>query len=140
MSHGDERPESDGLTHQERMTLEEEAIGLILKREPALERTPTNNPGFDLTEKGPDGQTVRWVEVKAMKGTLNDRPVTLSRTQFEYAQERGDAYWLYVVESAAIQENARILKIRNPAGRAQNFSFDHGWATVAEGIKAAEVT
>ena len=140
VSHGDERPESDGLTHQERMNLEEEAISLILKREPALERTPTNNPGFDLTEKGPDGQRVRWVEVKAMKGTLDDRSVTLSRTQFECAQKHGDAYWLYVVESAATPEEARILRIRNPAGKAQNFSFDHGWATVAEDMKAAEVT
>ena len=78
--------------------------------------------------------------MKAMKGTLDDRSVTLSRTQFECAQKHGDAYWLYVVESAATPEEARILRIRNPAGKAQNFSFDHGWATVAEDMKAAEVT
>ena len=45
-------------------------------------------------------QPTRWIEEKAMTGNLFDRPVGLSRTQFEYAQEHGEAYWLYVVEHA----------------------------------------
>jgi hypothetical protein len=36
-----------------------------------------------------------------MTGSLEDRPVGLSRTQFEYAQKHGEEYWLYVVEHAA---------------------------------------
>ena len=128
----DERPEPDGLIHQERMILEDKAIELILKQEPELKRMPMNNPGFDLTELAPTGQPVKWVEVKAMSGTLSDRSVTLTRTQFDCAQEHGDAYWLYVVENAGSREESRLVRIRNPAGKAQTFTFDHGWMDVAE--------
>ena len=127
----------DHLSRQERMTLEEKSIKLILKEEPELERTPTNNPGFDLTQPGPDGLPVKWVEVKAMKATLHDRPVGLTRTQFGYAQKHGEAYWLYVVENAATPKHARIVRIKNPAGRARTFTFDHGWIAVSEEIREA---
>ena len=133
---GDES-ETDGLTHQERMSLEDKAIELIIGQEPELRRTPTNNPGFDLTELGPDGEPVKWIEVKAMKGTLLDRPVGLSRTQFEWAQEHGRSYWLYVVECAGDPEHAQVVRIQDPAGKAQTFTFDHGWVAVAEDINVA---
>ena len=135
----EEAYDPDGLTHQERMDLEDEAIGLILGREPGLERTPTNNPGFDLTEPGPDGQPVKWVEVKAMKGTLKDRPVGLSRTQFECAQEHGSAFWLYVVESVGVPGEARVVRIPDPAGNAGTFTFDHGWIAVSDGAKPIDL-
>jgi hypothetical protein len=126
----------DGLEHQARRALEENAIALILSHEPQLQRTPTNNPGFDLTQPGPDANPVKWVEVKAMKGTLKDRPVGLSSKQFEYAQEHGEAYWLYVVERAGSSEEARIVRIQDPAGKARTFTFDHGWLAVADIIQS----
>ena len=126
---GEEDP--DGLVHEARMTLEDTAISLIQSEEPQLKRTPTNNPGFDLSEVGPDGKISKWVEVKAMTGTLDDRPVGLSKTQFEYAQEHRSAYWLYVVERAGDSEEARVLRIQDPAGKAQTFTFDHGWRASA---------
>ena len=134
----EEGSEPDSLTHQERMSLEDKAIELIIKQEPELKRMPTNNPGFDLTESSLDGQPVKWVEVKAMRGTLHDRSVGLSRTQFECAQEHEGAYWLYIVESAGAPEQARVVRIQDPAGKAQTFTFDHGWVAVAEDIKAAD--
>ena len=134
----EEESDPDGLTREERMKLEDDAIALILEDEPELERTPTNNPGFDLTEPGPDGQPVRWVEVKAMKGTLRDRPVGLSRTQFDCSREHGEAFWLYVVEGAGIPEEARVLRIQDPAGSAETFTFDHGWTAVADGAGGDE--
>ena len=126
----DEDP--DGLQHQERMSLEDRAIDLIVSREPALQRTRPNNPGFDLIERGPDGTPIRFIEVKAMRSTLNHRPVTLTRTQFQFAQERQNAYWIYVVENAGDSEQSRIVRIKNPAGKAQTFTFDHGWVEVSE--------
>jgi hypothetical protein len=122
----------DGLDHQDRMALEEKAIKFILSSEPRLRRTPVNNPGFDLCEVGPDGQPIRWIEVKAMSGTLHDRPVGLSSKQFEWADEKGESYWLYIVERADAGDSARIVRIQNPAGKAQTFTFDHGWLAVAE--------
>jgi Domain of unknown function (DUF3883) len=105
-------------------------LDLILACEPKWRRTPTDNPGFDLFEPGSDGQPIHWCEVKAMTGSLQDRPVALSRTQFECAREHRSDYWLYAVERAGT-ENARIVRIQDPAGKARTFTFDSGWLDVA---------
>jgi hypothetical protein len=125
-----DEPDPDGIDHQERLELEARAIDRILKQEPLLQRTPLNNPGFDLIEPNAVGRPKRWIEVKAMTGTLESRPVGVSRTQFVAAQQYGDQYWLYVVENAASDTDFRIVRIRDPAGRARTFTFDRGWATL----------
>lgn len=126
----DEDP--DGLTREARMDLESKAIAFILDKEPDLKRTPEGNRGYDLYEPGPDGEPpVKYVEVKAMSGTFKNRPATLSKTQFESAQKHQDAFWLYVVENAGDPE-PRIVKIQNPAGKAQAFTFDRGWVELSE--------
>jgi hypothetical protein len=102
-----------------------------------LRRTPTHNPGFDLFETRNDGEPICWIEVKAMTGGLDDRPVGLSRTQFAFAETHGAAYWLYVVEHAN-GESARIIRIQDPAGKARTFTFDHGWLAVAAEPKAVD--
>ena len=127
----DEEPDSDGLDQATRMKIEVQAIALIISLEPGLKRTPDGNPGFDLFEVNGSGQQVRWVEVKSMTGSLENRPVGLSRTQFDYARVKGDAYWLYVVEHATDSEKARVLRIQNPVAHARTFTFDHGWSHIA---------
>lgn len=121
----------DGLDHGERMALEAKAISLIRAREPSLKPTPVGNKGFDLVETDANDEPERWVEVKAMKGCLEDRPVGLSSVQFEFARQHGDQYWLYVVEHAGDRDRARILKIKDPVGRSGTFTFDKGWSSVA---------
>lgn len=116
------------------MQIEGRAIDLIIGLEPALRRTPEGNPGFDLFETGSGGRQIRWVEVKSMTGTLEDRPVGLSRVQFDFAREKGDAYWLYVVEHAADPAQVRLLRIQNPFGHARTFTFDHGWSALAQAV------
>lgn len=120
----------DGLAHEDRMALEEAAIELILNREEAWQRTPRGNEGFDLVQFA-GGQECKWCEVKAMAGSLGERPATMSHAQFKCAQEHGEAYWLYVVERAGSDE-ARIVRIQDPAGKAKTFTFDRGWLDVAE--------
>lgn len=125
-----ENPDPDGLTYKKRMDLESMAIALILEREPDWQQTPINNPGYDLYKiNGDDGQK-HYCEVKAMSGSLKDRPVGLSHTQFKYAYDHGENYWLYVVEHAG-NKRSRIVKIQDPAGKARTFTFDHGWINVA---------
>lgn len=128
----DEATDPDGLDQELRMKLEAAAIDKITQLEPALKRTAEGNRGFDLYELDASGNPLRWVEVKSMTGSLADRPVGMSRAQFDFAREKGDAYWLYVVEYASELERARILRIRNPAGQARTFTFDHGWANLAQ--------
>ena len=130
----DEAPDEAQHQESERRSLEAQAIDYIVSLEPVLQRTPPNNPGFDLIERGSDGEPVRWVEVKAMSGAFDNRPVTMTRAQFEFAQEHQDAYWLYVVENAGTPDHSRIIRIKDPAGKAQTFTFDHGWAKVSENL------
>ncbi|SFM59189.1 protein of unknown function [Nitrosomonas communis] len=128
----DEESDPDGLDQIARMKLEELAIQQILAVEPKLKRAAAFNPGFDLVEEGSDGQPIRWVEVKAMTGTLHDRPVGISSTQFECARLHGAAFWLYVVEKVSSPEGTRILRIQDPAGHVRTFTFDHGWVHITK--------
>ena len=130
----DDGPDPDGLDQELRMRLEAKAIDEIIKLEPELKRTPEGNKGFDLYETDAAGNPRKWVEVKSMTGSLKDRPVGLSRAQFDLAQEKGTAYWLYVVEYADERDRSRILGINDPAGHAKSFTFDHGWAAVAHDL------
>ncbi len=127
----EEEPDPDGLDRPARMALEARAIELILASEPNWQRTPAFNPGYDLFGVDPDGKPNRWCEVKAMTGSLDDRPVGLSRRQFECAREHGADYWLYIVEHAGT-ERARLVRIQDPAGKARTFTFDSGWTAAAE--------
>ena len=130
--HPDEtEPDPDGLDPGSRMKLEAKAIELILADEPDWQQTPPNNPGYDLYKVDEDGQPIRWCEVKAMKDSLQDRPVGLSRTQFDFAREHGESYWLYVVEHAGDAQKAHIVRIRDPAGKARTFTFDRGWLAIS---------
>ena len=129
--HSDNETDLDGLQHADRMVLEEKAISFILKREPEWRRTPTHNPGYDLFRTGRDEAPVRWCEVKAMTGSLKDRPVGMSSVQFDCARVHGRDYCLYVVERAGTAD-ARIVRIKDPAGKARTFTFDRGWLDVSE--------
>ncbi|NNU50449.1 DUF3883 domain-containing protein [Rhizobium sp. WYCCWR 11279] len=129
--------DADGTTMEERMALEEKGIERILVQEPQLRRTQAGNEGFDLFEDGKDGKVERWIEVKAMSAALSDRPVALSKAQIEYARRFGSRYWLYIVEYAADDQRARLLKICDPFGAARMFTFDRGWVNAAEIVDLA---
>ena len=129
VQHTDET-DTDSPEHAARMALEETAIRFILEQEPAWQRTDTNNPGFDLYQVDANDIKIRWCEVKAMSGAFDSHPVGMSKRQFEEAQLRGEAYWLYVVEDAAT-DAPRIVPIRDPAGQARTFTFDNGWRDIA---------
>jgi hypothetical protein len=128
----EEESDPDGLDHGMRMEIEGKAINAILLLESSLRKTAEGNKGFDLYELDATGKPSRWVEVKSMTGSLEDRPVGMSRAQFDFAREKGDAYWLYVVEYASDVERERILRIQDPVGHARTFTFDHGWVAVAQ--------
>ena len=133
----DEGPDPDGLDQSKRMQLEAKAIEKIIGLEPNPKQTAEGNKGFDLYEADAEGNVIRWIEVKSMTGSLNDRPVGLSRAQFDLALQRREAFWLYVVENASEMETARVVKIQDPAGRARTFTFDSGWLSTAETIPEA---
>ena len=124
---------TDGLDNSARMDLERSAIEFILDHEPDWQRTATNNPGFDLYRGTTIETATHWCEVKAMAGTLDDRDVGMSSTQFEHARNRGSAFWLYVVERAGT-ETPSLVRIQDPVGKAKTFTFDVGWRSAADDI------
>ena len=97
---------------------------------PAWQRTPANNAGYDLFRSDQRGETI-YCEVKAMTRTLDDRPVGISRTQFEHAYKHGESFWLYIVEHAGSSGDARIVRIQDPAGNARTFTYDSGWRAIS---------
>lgn len=122
-------PDPEGLSPDERMAVEEQAIQLILSQEPQLQRTPEGNPGYDLFERDEKGNILKYVEVKSMRGSIDSHPATLSHVQFELALKEGRKYSLYIVEGVG-GSNPRVLRIQNPAGRDSRFTFDAGWRNV----------
>ena len=126
----DVETDPDGLGQSSRMAIENKAIGFILEREPDWNRTPEYNPGYDLYKADLDKQPIVLCEVKAMTQSLAERPVGMTRTQFEYARKYGENYWLYIVEHTN-GEVPRIVRINNPAGKARTYTFDRGWKDVA---------
>lgn len=126
----DDDRDPEGLERDERLSLEEGAIDCILKSEPNWVRAmASNNPGYDLYQQDEDGKECAWCEVKAMKETLDQRSVCLSRAQIEFAREHRMDFWLYIVENAG-GASPRILRIRNPFGQAKYFALDAGWREV----------
>ena len=128
--HMDEQADPDGLEHSERLALEKKSRQFILKLEPEWKEASQDNPGFDLYQEDSSGNQVRFCEVKAMSATMENRPATMTRTQFEKAQEEREAFWLYVLENAD-SDSPHLVKIQDPAGKGQTFTFDKGWLAVA---------
>jgi hypothetical protein len=92
------------------------------------------NPGFDVRSVADDD--IRIIEVKAVDGPWNETGVGMTQTEFGIAREKGEDYWLYVVENA--RGLPTVHPIRNPAGRVDRFMFDHGWRDAADPPEPAE--
>ena len=67
-------------------------------RQPRL--MPHNHPGVDIEVSNEEGAVERVIEVNPTAGAWRERGVAMSREQFNYAEDAGITYWLYVVEKA----------------------------------------
>ena len=127
-------PDAPPKTQSNNLAVEKAAIDFIQSQnsEKGWHTTPTNNEGFDLyrTQSGrKNGKITAWCEVKSLSGKFTG--ISLTRPEFKKAQECGDAYWLYIVEEATTA-NPKLLKIQNPAGKVERFTYGHRWRNVAE--------
>ncbi len=118
--------------------VEEKALKFIQEKEKGWRRPAnSNNKGFDLyqTESGrKNGKIIRWCEVKSLSGKFNR--VSLTKAEFECAQEHGENYWLYIVENVALLDQGgepSLIRIQNPAGKAERFSYGNSdWRKAAQ--------
>ncbi|MCW1886729.1 DUF3883 domain-containing protein [Luteolibacter flavescens] len=130
--------------HGHNVSLGKLAVGWVLQFELSQGRKPMSmahaNPGYDVeSRRGRNPDPERYIEVKGINGDWGQNGVPLSSIQFDRARKEGDKFWLYVVENAGDPEKVRIHMIQNPAGKATQFRFDHGWrqaGQTAAGFKA----
>lgn len=93
--------------------------------------------GYDVESRNLTGSIVRVIEVKSLTGRWADSFAVLSKAQFKKSWEKGDLFWLYVVERAMTDDFA-IYRIQNPAEKANHFMFDDGWRAIAEITSTSE--
>lgn len=100
---------------------------------------PHENPGFDVISRDGTGRILRHIEVKSTASGWDDMGVGLTRTQFDFAQQNRETFWLYVVEHALDDNDARVMRIADPIGRADEFRFDDGWSVVSEDVDTTDL-
>lgn len=99
----------------------------------ALTEMPHNNPGFDIHGITDDDKD-EYIEVKGQSGAWTEDGVALTPTELMTAQQKGDRYWLCVVEYAQDEKRRQLYLLRNPYGLTQQFRFDVGWKSAAESV------
>ena len=99
----------------------------------ALTEMPHNNPGFDVHAITDDDKD-EYIEVKGQSGAWTEEGVALTPTELMTAQQKGDRYWLCVVEYAQDEKRRQLHLLRNPYGLTQQFRFDVGWKSAAETV------
>lgn len=100
----------------------------------SLTEMPHNNPGFDVHGIADDNQD-EYIEVKGQSGAWTEEGVALTPTELMTAQQKGDRYWLCVVEYAQDDKRRQLHLLRNPYGLTQQFRFDVGWKSAAESLE-----
>jgi sacsin len=127
---------TDPLNDEERPNhaIGRNAVGMVMAYERLQDRRPRSmahaNPGYDIESL--KGRVVeRYIEVKGIDGAWGANGVPLSPIQLKYAQEKGEQFWLYVVEHARDSKLARIHAIQNPAALINQYRFDKGWSNAA---------
>lgn len=96
----------------------------------SLTPMPHNNPGFDVQAVAHDG-AVEFIEVKGQSAAWTEDGVALTPTELMTAQQKGDRYWLCVVEHVHDEKRRALYLLQNPYGLTQQFRFDSGWKSAA---------
>ncbi|UVM07111.1 DUF3883 domain-containing protein [Pseudomonas laurylsulfatiphila] len=105
----------------------------------SLIEMPHTNPGFDVLAIAHDGEE-EFIEVKGQSGAWTEEGVALTPKELMTAQQKGERYWLCVVEYAQDDKRRQLHLLRNPFGLTQQFRFDVGWKSVAESVATAPLT
>lgn len=127
--------EPDTAAAEHRLEVDKSGIQRVLGYERAQGRTPTemphHNEGYDVESLDAKGQ-IRYIEVKSLSGDWGGRNAAgLTDAQFNFGREKGNQFWLYVVERAR-DDDYRIHCIQDPANQVNQYLFDNGWEALAD--------
>ncbi len=96
--------------------VEAAAMAYAMDLEQKAGRVPVDvsseNLGFDIRSSGPDGEEVRYIEVK---GRASVGEVWLTPNEWTMAMRLGEDFWLYSVFDA--KENPQVKMVSDPARR-----------------------
>lgn len=122
-------------TIQKRTEVAQAGVEFVLVYEREVGREPIemlpNHPGYDVESRDETGELVRLIEVKSSEGGWGKMGVRLTKNEFDTGREKGELFWLYVVEFATSDEPI-LHRIPNPARLANEFIFDNGWMALDE--------
>lgn len=128
-------PDANSDISEHNLAVEALARAAVCRYERSFGRIPEQmaqtHPGYDIISRNPLTGEERYIEVKGVNGIWNITGVGLSRLQFSNAQDYGERYWLYVVESAGDPQNLRVHPIQSPAMQVTSFMFDGNWRDAA---------
>jgi hypothetical protein len=111
----------EGFKHlKNRDEIEKKAIEITINEELKENRKVIITPReecYDILSIGENPNDIRYIEVKGhAKKSKSFKYVMLSKSEFEFAKEKGDKYWIYLVNIIKNQ-GAIILKIRDPINK-----------------------
>jgi hypothetical protein len=139
-----DRVERENHAREERIShsVDSAAMDLVIQYERTQGRKPQKmahaNPGYDVESK--NGRVIdRYIEVKGIDGAWGINGVALSSIQFATAQDKGDQFWLYVVENARDPESARIHLVQNPLEKITHHRFDRGWRLAGQSVEMKDL-
>lgn len=89
-------------------------------------KAPQNNEGYDITEVNPNGEVVRFIEVKTPSNQWGEAGVSVTKPQKIFAEKEEDKWWLFVVENIS-SESPQVYTLKNPITTATNFMFGGSW-------------
>lgn len=93
------------------------------------------HPGYDIESTEQDGsEIVRFIEVKSTSGFWGAEGVDISITQIKKAYEKGENFWLYIVENVQ-SSNRKLHTIQNPAKYIKAFKFNDAWKELSESLQ-----
>lgn len=95
---------------------------------------PPLNPGYDIESGPPGADPDRFIEVKGTATSWAQRGVEVTPREFQTARDKGDQYWLYVVDDARNDELRVLHTIRNPVKQINRYVFDDGWRSAVDQV------
>ena len=91
---------------------------------------PVNNKGYDIESVDKETGDIHYIEVKGIDGAWGNRGVGISKSQYQMAIDKGDNFWLYIVENAR-SSSPCIYKIQSPVAKITEYRFDSNWRYLA---------
>ena len=137
--------DTEETAHRRAVGMENEVVSrdFVMNYEKSQGRIPIEmsqtNPGYDIESHNSEGSdSKRFIEVKSISGEWGADGVDISPSQIMMAYEKGDEFWLYVIERVNSKDR-RMYLIQNPAKYTRAFKFNDAWKELALSLELEDL-